>query len=40
MIIKDMTVVNEKGKEFELEVYINTKSIMAIERDLKKLNPK
>ena len=40
MIIKDITVVNEKGKEFELEVYINTKSIMAIERDLKKLNPK
>ena len=40
MIIKDIKVENEKGKEFELEVYINVKSIMAIERDLKQLNPK
>ena len=40
MIIKDIKIENEKGKEFELEVYINVKSIMAIERDLKQLNPK
>lgn len=40
MIIKDITITNEDGKEFELEVYINIKSVMAIERDLKTLNPK
>lgn len=40
MIIKDITITNEDGKEFELEVYVNIKSIMAIERDLKILNPK
>lgn len=40
MIIKDMMVKNNNGKEFELEIYINVKSIMAIERDLKQINPK
>ena len=40
MIIKDVVVKNRDGKEIELEVYINVKSVMAIERDLKQLNPK
>ena len=40
MIIKDIKMENIHGKEFELEVYLNTKSVMNIERDLKALNPK
>ena len=40
MIIKDITMVNEKGKEFCMEVYLNTSSIKMIEQGLKKLNPK
>ena len=40
MIIKDIKMKNIHGKEFELEVYLNTKSVMNIERDLKALNPK
>jgi hypothetical protein len=40
MIIKDITVKNKDGKEIELEIYMNTKSVMAIERDLKMLSPK
>ena len=32
MIIKDITVKNKDGKEIELEIYMNTKSVMAIER--------
>ena len=40
MIIKDIRMENIHGKEFELEIYMNTKSVMAIERDLKALNPK
>ena len=40
MVIKDVVIENDKGKEFELEVYVNTKSVMAIERDLKQINPK
>ena len=40
MIIKDVKMENIHGKEFELEVYLNTKSVMNIERDLKALNPK
>ena len=39
MIIKDIKMENIHGKEFELEVYLNTKSVMNIERDLKALNP-
>ena len=40
MIIKDIVVENIDGKKFELEIYMNTKSVMAIERDLKKINEK
>ena len=40
MIIKDIKMENIHGKECELEVYLNTKSVMNIERDLKALNPK
>lgn len=40
MIIKDIAVKNKDGKEIELEIYMNTKSVMAIERDLKMLSPK
>ena len=40
MIIKDIKMENIHGKEFELEVYLNTKSVMNIERDLKALKPK
>lgn len=40
MIIKDIKMENIHGKEFELEIYMNTKSVMSIERDLKALNPK
>ena len=40
MIIKDIKMANIHGTEFELEVYLNTKSVMNIERDLKALNPK
>ena len=40
MIIKDIKMVNMDGKEFELEIYMNTKSVMAIERDLKMIDKK
>ena len=40
MIVKDMTMTNEKGKEFNMEVYLNTSSIKVIEKGLKQLNPK
>ena len=35
MIIKDVKMENMDGKEFELEIYMNAKSVMGIERDLK-----
>ena len=40
MIIKDIKMENIHGKAFESDIYMNTKSVMAIERDLKALNPK
>ena len=40
MIVKDMMMTNEKGKEFNMEIYLNTSSIKMIEQGLKKLNPK
>ena len=40
MIIKEITMVNERGKEYGMEVYLNTSSIKMIEQGLKKLNPK
>ena len=40
MIVKDMTMVNEKNKEFNMEIYLNTSSIKMIEKGLKQLNPK
>lgn len=40
MVVKDMTMTNEKGKEFNMEIYLNTSSIKMIEQGLKKLNPK
>ena len=38
MIVKDMMMTNEKGKEFNMEIYLNTSSIKMIEQGLKKLN--
>ena len=38
MIIKEIIMVNERGKEFNMEVYLNTSSIKMIEKGLKLLN--
>ena len=40
MIVKDMMMTNEKGNEFNMEIYLNNSSIKMIEQGLKKLNPK
>ena len=40
MIVKRVNLVSEKGKEFEVEIYLNNRSIKSIERELKKEYPK
>lgn len=40
MIIKDILIKNEQGKEFEMELYINVSSMKNIERELKQISPK
>ena len=38
MIVKEITMTSERGKEFNMEIYLNTSSIKMIEKGLKLLN--